>query len=56
MAIAVRDGIEPSEHRESLETSMVVARISSPDLRKHSAIIPEAMHPDGKPIFFGMIA
>jgi hypothetical protein len=56
MAIAVRDGIESSEHRESLETSMEIASISSLDLGKQTAIIPETMHPDGKPTFFGMIA
>jgi hypothetical protein len=41
MALAVLDGIELSEYRESLETFLEIATISSSDLRKKFAIIRE---------------
>jgi hypothetical protein len=56
MALAVLDGIEPSEYRESLETSLEIASRPSPDLRKQITIIQETLHPDIKPKFFGMLA
>jgi hypothetical protein len=37
LVFAVLDGIEPSEYSESLETSLSIASLSSPDLRKQIA-------------------
>jgi hypothetical protein len=55
MALAILDGIEPSEYRESLETSLEISSLSSPDLRKQIAIVRETLYPDGWPASFGMI-
>jgi hypothetical protein len=55
MTLAVLDGIELSEYREPLETSLEVATISSSDLRKQFAIIRETLYHDGKATSFGMI-
>jgi hypothetical protein len=44
MALAILDGIEPSKYRESLETSLEISILSSPDLRKQIAIIRETLH------------
>jgi hypothetical protein len=34
MALAILGGTEPPEYRESLETSLEISSLSSPDLRK----------------------
>jgi hypothetical protein len=47
MAFVILDGIEPSEYRESLENSLEISSLSSPDLRKQIAIIRETLHSDG---------
>jgi hypothetical protein len=54
-AVVVLDGIEPSDHCESLETSLEIASISSPDLRKQITIVQETLCPDGKLTSFWMI-
>jgi hypothetical protein len=56
MALVILDDIEPSKYRESLEASLEISSLSSPDLRKQIAIIRETLHPDGGPTSFGMIA
>jgi hypothetical protein len=56
MPFAILDGLEPSEYRESLETSLEISNRSCLDLRKPIAIIRETLHPDGRPTSFGMIA
>jgi hypothetical protein len=56
MAIIFLHGTEPWEYREYIEISLVIASISSPDLRKQTAIIRQTLHPDGKPTSSGMIA
>jgi DNA-binding IclR family transcriptional regulator len=48
MTLAVLDGIEPSEYRESLETSLEIASTSSHDLRKQIATIRETSRRQAK--------
>jgi DNA-binding MarR family transcriptional regulator len=55
MALAFLDGIELSQYRESLKTSLEIATISSSDVRKQFAIIREILSHGGNPISFGMI-
>jgi hypothetical protein len=55
MAFAILDGIEPAEYRKSLEKSLEISSLSSPDLRKQIAIIRATVHSDGRPSSFGMI-
>jgi hypothetical protein len=50
-ALTILDRIEPSEYCESLETSIEIANILSPDLRKQIAIIRQTLHPDLIPPF-----
>jgi hypothetical protein len=56
MTLAVLDSTEPSDYRESLEISLEIVSISSPDLPQQTTIIRETVHPDGKPTLFAMIA
>jgi hypothetical protein len=56
LSLAVLNGTEPSEYRESLETSLETARMSSPDLPQQTAITRETVHPDGKATPFAMIS
>jgi hypothetical protein len=55
MVFAVLDGTELSEYRESLETFLEIATISSSTLRKQFAIVRETPYHGGKPTSFGMI-
>jgi hypothetical protein len=52
----IMTGLAGQSFAESLETSLVTAGISSPDLHRQVAIIRETLHSGGKPTTFGMIA
>jgi hypothetical protein len=54
ISLAALDGIEPSECRKSLERSLEIASISSPDLHKQIAVIRETLHLDDNPTSFGI--
>jgi hypothetical protein len=56
MDLVILDGIHPLGYRETLETSLEISIISSPDLCKQITIIRETMYPDGRPTSFGILS
>jgi hypothetical protein len=56
MDLSILDLMQPLQCRESLETSLEISSLSSPDLRKQIFILRETCRLDGKPTSFGIIS
>jgi hypothetical protein len=56
MDISILHLMQPLQYRESLETSLEISSLLSPDLRKQIAILRKTCHLDGKPTSFGIIS